>query len=164
RNGGSKTHGSRQRAKLGKATMFAEKIELRGHIIDSLTLPKVLDEILSRGGEFKILDIKIGQQRTDTSYARVEVSGPSPEMVDGLVRHLRLHGAELVREVEVQLAPAPADGVFPEGFYVTTNQQTFVHLDKKWIEARPAIMDSGIAVDRRARTAAALKFCDVRKG
>jgi lysine-ketoglutarate reductase/saccharopine dehydrogenase-like protein (TIGR00300 family) len=144
--------------------MFSEQIELHGHIIDSLILPKVLDEILSHGGDFKILEIRIGQQRTDPSYARVEVSGRSPDVVDDLVRRLRLHGAEVMREAEAQLAPAPADGVFPDNFYVTTNQQTFVRLDGHWIEARPAIMDSGIAVDPNSRTATALKFDEVEQG
>ncbi len=144
--------------------MFTEQIQLRGHIIDSLLLPKVLDEILSHGGSFKILEIKIGQLRTDPSHARIEVSGPSPELVDDLVRRLRQHGAEVVQEAGVQLVPAPADGVFPSGFYVTTNQQTFVHLAGKWIEVRPAIMDSGIAVDPEARRASAVKFSEVRQG
>ncbi len=144
--------------------MFSEQIELHGHIIDSLILPKVLDQILSHGGEFKILEIRIGQQRTDPSYARVEVSGPSPDVVDDLVRRLRLHGAEVIREAEIQLATAPADGVFPDNFYVTTNQQTFVCVEGQWIEVRPAIMDSGIAVDTKSRTATALKFAEVGKG
>jgi lysine-ketoglutarate reductase/saccharopine dehydrogenase-like protein (TIGR00300 family) len=144
--------------------MFSEQIELHGHIIDSLILPKVLDEILSHGGDFKILEIRIGQQRTDSSYARIQVSGPSPGVVDELVRRLRLHGAEVVREAEVQLAPAPADGVFPENFHVTTHQQTFIRLEGQWIEVQPAIMDSGIAVDRKAKTATALKFAEVVKG
>src|SRR5438876_116967 len=144
--------------------MFSEQIELHGHIIDSLILPKVLDQILSHGGDFKIQEIRIGQQRTDPSYARVEVSGPSPEVVDDLVRRLRLHGAEVIREAEIQLAPAPADGVFPDNFYVTTTQQTFVFVEGQWIEVRPAIMDSGIAVDTKSRTATALKFAEVGKG
>src|SRR6059036_1175640 len=144
--------------------MFSEQIELHGHIIDSLILPKVLDEILSHGGDFKILAIRIGQQRTDPSYARVEVSGPSPDVVDDLVRRLRLHGAEVMREAEVQLAPAPADGVFPDNFYVTTNQQTFVRLGGQWVEAQPAMMDSGIAVDAKSRTTTVLKFDRVEKG
>lgn len=144
--------------------MFSQEIELRGHIIDSLILPKVLDEILNHAGQFKIRQIKIGQQRADPSYARIEVFGPTPEEVDHLVGHLRQHGAEVVREADVQLAAAPADGVFPPGFYVTTNQQTFVHLDGQWIEARPTIMDSGIVVDPQARTATTTKFVDVRKG
>src|SRR6267378_1632635 len=95
------------RARPGKADMFSEQIELHGHIIDSLILPKVLDEILSHGGDFKIIEIKVGQQRTDPSYARIQVSGPSREVVDDLIRRLRLHGAEAVLEAEVQLAPAP---------------------------------------------------------
>src|SRR6266478_3539486 len=144
--------------------MFTEQIELRGHIIDSLTLPKVLDEILSHGGLFKIREINIGRQRNDPSYARIEIKGPSAEVVDEIVRRLRHHGAELVEEAGMELAPAPADGVFPSGFYVTTNQQTFVHLDGRWIEAQPVIMDSGIAVDPEKKRATAVKFYEVRQG
>ena len=57
--------------------MFSEQIELRGHIIDSLLLPKVLDEILTCGGSFTIREIKIGRQRNDLSYAsRVTAKTP----------------------------------------------------------------------------------------
>ncbi len=144
--------------------MFSETIELRGHIIDSLILPKVLDEILRAGGTFKIHQIKIGQQRVDQSFARIEVSGPTHETLDELVLRLRQHGAEVVEKADVQLASAPADGVFPANFYVTTNQQTFITLDGKEIEVRPAIMDSAIAVDSASQRATAVKFYEVRKG
>ena len=144
--------------------MFSETIELRGHIIDSLILPKVLDEILRAGGNFKIREIKIGERRADQSYARIEVSGPTHETLDELVLRLRQHGAEITEKVDVQLAPAPADGVLPADFYVTTNQQTFITLDGKEIEVHPAIMDSGITVDREAGRATAVKFYEVRKG
>ena len=144
--------------------MFSETIELRGHIIDSLILPKVLDEILRAGGTFKIDQIKIGQQRVDQSFARIEVSGPTHETLDELVLRLRQHGAEVVEKGDVQLASAPADGVFPANFYITTNQQTFVTLDGKEIEVRPAIMDSAIAVDNASQRATAVKFYEVRKG
>src|SRR5215467_7613225 len=127
--------------------MFSEQIELRGHIIDSLTLPKVLDEILTNGGTFTIREVKIGKQRHDPSYACIDVFGPSPEVVDDIVRHLRQHGADVVEQRDVQLVPAPADGVFPPDFYVTTNQQTHVQLDGKWIESLPPAMDCGIAVN-----------------
>src|SRR6266404_4260663 len=144
--------------------MFSEQIELRGHIIDSLILPKVLDEILTHGGRFTIREIKIGKQRHDASYACIDVFGPSPEIVDDIVRRLRQHGAEVVEQTHVQLTPAPADGVFPDDFYVTTNQQTFVHLAGKWIEVQPATMDCGIAVDSAKQTASTVKFSQVRKG
>ena len=144
--------------------MFSEQIELRGHIIDSLILPKVLDEILTYGGSFKIREIRIGKQRHDASYACIDVFGPSPDVVDDIVRRLRQHGAEVVEQTNVRLAEAPADGVFPPEFYVTTNQQTYVHLDSKWVEVHPATMDCGIAVDLAKGEARAVKFCQVAKG
>jgi lysine-ketoglutarate reductase/saccharopine dehydrogenase-like protein (TIGR00300 family) len=76
---------------------------------------------------------------------------------------LRQHGAEVVERGNAQLANAPANGVFPQDFYVTTNQQTFVRFSGKEIEVQPAMMNSAIAVDRKARQARAVKFVDVRK-
>jgi lysine-ketoglutarate reductase/saccharopine dehydrogenase-like protein (TIGR00300 family) len=144
--------------------MSSETIELRGHIIDSLILPKVLDQILTRGANFKITEIKIGQKRADQSFARIEVSAPTREELDELILRLRQHGAEVIERAEVQLGSAPAKGVFPRDFYVTTNQQTFIRLKGKEIEVQPVMIDSAIAVDRAKRTAHAVKFFDVRKG
>lgn len=144
--------------------MPSETVELRGHIIDSLILPKVLDAILTSGGDFKIGEIKIGQNRADQSYARVEVSAPTSEALDDLILRLRQHGAEALEEKQAQLAAAPADGVFPHDFYVTTNQQTFVHLGKKDLEVQSPMMDSGIALDRDSSTARTVKFSEVQKG
>src|SRR5213082_1312180 len=144
--------------------MVSETIELRGHIIDSLILPKVLDQILTHGANFKIGEIKIGERRADQSFARIEVSAETSEALDELVLRLRQHGAEVIERANVQLASAPADGVFPNDFYVTTNQQTFVRFDGKEIEVRPAMIDSAIAVDRKRGAARAVKFFDVHKG
>ncbi len=144
--------------------MPSETIELRGHIIDSLILPKVLDEIIARESTFKIGEIKIGENRIDQSFARIEVTSPSAEALDELIMRLRQHGAEVREKKSVQLAAAPADGVYPQGFYVTTNQQTFVRTEDDEIEVKPALMDSAIVVDRAAKTATATKFYGVKKG
>ena len=144
--------------------MVSETIQLRGHIIDSLTLPKVLDEILTRGANFTMLEVKIGQRRADQSFARIEVSASTHEALDDLVLRLRQHGAEVEDKGDAQLAPAPADGIFPPDFFVTTNRQTFVRIDSKEYEVQPPIMDSGIAFDLANKKARTVKFADVRKG
>src|SRR6266516_3878041 len=144
--------------------MFSETIELRGHIIDSLILPKVLDQILTQGANFKIAEISIGRKRADQSFARIEVSAETSEALDELVLRLRQQGAEVMERANAQVASAPAVGVFPSDFYVTTNQQTFVRLDDKEIEVRPAMINSAIALDRKKGTARAVKFFDVNKG
>jgi lysine-ketoglutarate reductase/saccharopine dehydrogenase-like protein (TIGR00300 family) len=144
--------------------MFSETVILRGHIIDSLILPKVLDQILTQGGEFKIGEIRIGQNRVDQSFARIDVSAPTHESLDDIVLRLRQHGAEVLEKKDVQLAPAPADGVFPKDFYVTTNQQTFITLNGAEIEVHPALMDCAVVVDREASRATARQFHEVRRG
>jgi TIGR00300 family protein len=144
--------------------MVSETIELRGHIIDSLILPKVLDEILTRGANFKIVEVKIGERRNDQSFARIEVSAPSSEALDELMLRLRQHGAEVEEKGDAQFAAAPGDGIFPTDFFVTTNRQTFVRIGGKEYEVRPAMMDSAIAFDRGKKQARAVKFIDVRKG
>src|SRR5216117_1558997 len=144
--------------------MVSEMIELRGHIIDSLILPKVLDQILTHGGNFKITEINVGKKRADQSFARIEVSAETGEALDALVLRLRQQGAEVVERANAQVARAPADGVFPRDFYVTTNQQTFICFDGKEIEVRPAMINSAIALDRKKGTARAVKFFDVNKG
>jgi lysine-ketoglutarate reductase/saccharopine dehydrogenase-like protein (TIGR00300 family) len=144
--------------------MVSETVELRGHIIDSLLLPKVLDQILTRGAQFKIVEIKIGQNRVDQSFARIEVTAEEQRQLDELLLRVRQHGAEVVERADVQTAPAPADGVFPADFYVTTNQQTFVRIAGAEVEVGPAMMDSAITVDRKNNTARAVKFFDVIKG
>jgi hypothetical protein len=77
--------------------MVSDTIELRGHIIDSLTLPKVLDQIVTRGATFNIVEFKIGQKRVDPSCARIEITAPTRPELDELVNRLREQGAEVIR-------------------------------------------------------------------
>ena len=55
------------------APAAVEEIEVRGHIIDSLLLPKILDRILQMGGSFEIRECRIGARRVDPSHARIAV-------------------------------------------------------------------------------------------
>jgi len=144
--------------------MFSETIELRGHIIDSLILPKVLDQILTHGGNFNITEVQIGRKRADQSFARIEVSTETGEALDELILRLRQQGAEVLERADAQVARAPADGVFPPEFYVTTNQQTYVRFGGNEIEVTPGIINSAIAFDRKKGSARAVKFFDVKKG
>jgi len=48
---------------------------------------------------------------------------------------------------DAQFAPAPTDGVLPDGFFSTTNLPTFVRRGGKWIAPREPRMDSGIVLD-----------------
>ena len=112
--------------------MVTETLELKGHILDSLILPKVLDEILEREGRFEILEMAVGQLATDISSVRLRVEAPGPEKLEAILTRLREQGAEPLAVSEAAFAEAPADGVFPDGFYVSTNFPTSIRVAGQW--------------------------------
>ncbi len=59
-----------------------EDIRLEGHIIDSLLLPRVLDDILERGGEYRILRFRMGREKNDRSLAVLRVTAPTEEQLE----------------------------------------------------------------------------------
>ena len=129
------------------ATEHVEEVELQGHIIDSLLLPKVLDEILTHGGNYVLKEIRIGERQTDPSYARIEVRAASASGLAEVLAAIHDHGAVPLAEKDCLVEPADMDGAFPEGFYSTTNFRTQVRLGGEWIEVEDQEMDCGILVD-----------------
>jgi lysine-ketoglutarate reductase/saccharopine dehydrogenase-like protein (TIGR00300 family) len=141
-----------------------EDIEVRGHIIDSLILPKVLDQITTLGGNFRIKHINIGQERVDPSFALVEVRANSQEELDAILAQVADHGAVPTAGSDCRIVEADIAGAFPEGFYSTTNQETEVRLDGKWHPVSLQEMDCGITVDLKTGTARCVAMTDVTLG
>lgn len=143
---------------------FSEDVEVAGHIIDSLILPKILDCITSAGAEFQIKQITIGQGRDDPSYARIAVKAASEVRLRELLDTISDHGARPVVDHDCRLAAADIAGAFPEGFYSTTNQKTEVRIAGRWIAVQMQEMDCGIAIDMATGTARCVPMTDVQLG
>jgi lysine-ketoglutarate reductase/saccharopine dehydrogenase-like protein (TIGR00300 family) len=143
---------------------FVEDVEINGHIIDSLLLPKILDEILTKGGSYVIKEIRVGQRQTDPSHARIEVRAPSAEALRELLDSIHDHGAVPVATRDCQTVAADMNGAFPEGFYSTTNYRTQVRLRGEWIDVEDQEMDCGILVDPEGGSARCIPMTDVRTG
>lgn len=139
-------------------------VELKGHIIDSLTFPKVLDEILDRGGNYETEEIRIGKTKKDQSYARIRVYAPTGRGLKEIVDRLYQLGAMPLKEKEVILKEAEKDGVFPRGFYVTQGLATEIFLAGRWLPVEDICPDCGIRVDETKGQAQAVKFYQVTKG
>ena len=143
---------------------FFEEVEIQGHIIDSLLLPKVLDEILTQGGSYVIKDIRVGQRQEDPSYARIEVHAGSALVLRQLLNSIHDHGAVSISTADCHTVEADMDGAFPEEFYSTTNYRTQVRLGGEWIDVEDQEMDCGILVDPEGSSARCIAMTDVRKG
>jgi len=141
-----------------------ERVELAGHIIDSLLLPKVLDFITAAGGHFRIEKISIGHDRSDPSYALIEVRAPTAERLQQILADIADHGATPLHTQDARLVAADIGGAFPEGFYSTTNQRTEVRLGGRWMEVQDQEMDCGVLIDAAASTARCRAMTDVKIG
>jgi lysine-ketoglutarate reductase/saccharopine dehydrogenase-like protein (TIGR00300 family) len=148
------------------ATMpgYCEEVEIQGHIIDSLILPKVLDEVLTRGGSFVIKDIAVGQRQEDASHARIEIRAETTDKLQEILAAIQDHGAVPVNQEDCQAVPADMNGAFPESFYSTTSFRTQVRLEGEWIDVEDQEMDCGILVDPRELAARCLPMAEVRQG
>jgi len=142
----------------------AEEVEVRGHIVDSLLLPKILDRILQMGGTFEIRECKIGARRVDPSYARINIRAANHEALDEILGDLVEHGASAVNPEDARTVPADIAGAFPEEFYSTTNQRTQVRLGGHWIDVADQEMDCGIAFDPSGRAARCVPMTEVTVG
>src|SRR5712692_6652921 len=143
---------------------FVEEVELQGHIIDSLILPKVLDEILTRGGTYELKDIQIGRRQSDPSHAVLEVRAATAEQLQDILDQIHDHGAVPVNAGDCTVTPADMDGAFPETFYSTTNFRTQVRLEGEWIDVEDQEMDCGIVIDTDGLAARCIPMAVVRKG
>lgn len=141
-----------------------EEVEVRGHIVDSLLLPKILDRILQMGGTFEIRECRIGSRRVDPSYARIAIHGSTDSEVEAIVGVLVEHGATPVHSEDARVLPADVAGAFPEDFYSTTNQQTQVRLNGHWVDVAVQEMDCAIAIDPDSRTARCVPMTEVSLG
>ena len=126
-------------------------IEMEGHLIDSLTLTKALDKIMSMGGEFEIKKFRVGKKKHDTSYVMIAISGEDSDHLDRILLALHPLGARVIEAEDVHLEIAPQDRVVPRGFYSTTNHLTHVRHRGAWLEVEDIQMDCLIVVkDGRA--------------
>ena len=141
-----------------------ETVEIAGHIIDSLLLPKILDLITTLGGEFEIESIDVGHRRQDPSHAVLQVRADTREKLEDVLSTIGQHGAVPVDHQDCVLVAADLDGAFPEGFYCSTNQETNVRIDGDWVAVAKQEMDCGIVVDPQAKTACCVPMSDVARG
>ncbi|MEK7763657.1 MAG: TIGR00300 family protein, partial [Nitrospirota bacterium] len=141
-----------------------ETVLLQGHIIDSLILAKVLDTILMMGGTFDLQDVQIGKTREEPSHARIVVRASSAKLLSEILHAIQPHGASVESERDCRLAPAPADGIFPDEFYATTHLPTQVRVHDQWLEVEGIEMDLGIRVNPVSLAARTVPMGEVKQG
>lgn len=126
--------------------MATETVEVAGHIVDSLILPKILDLIVDSGAEYRLDAVDIGRTNLDPSRVVIELSHPDEAVIDALCERLAVHGASRVSDEDAAWVTADRDGVLPAGFHSTTNLATDVRIDGHWVPVENPEMDCGLVI------------------
>jgi len=139
-----------------------EDVQITGHLIDSGIMSEIMDAIVGLDGEFETLSFDVGRTNEDVSTARLRIRGRDAAHVAAMLAVVGQLGAEQLDQSDAHTEPAPADGVFPEGFYATTNLDTAVRILGRWVPVAGPEMDLGLVIeDGAART---VPMADVRQG
>ena len=125
--------------------MVQETVTMEGHLIDSDILRRAFGRVVQEGGEFEVLEFRVGKTNAEASYVRLQVSAPDPHALDRILEGLNYLGASTI-VADAMFAGAEADGILPDEFYSTTNFDTFVRIHGRWEPARDQKMDCALVI------------------
>ena len=125
----------------------SETVEITGHLMDAGILSRILDDIRDYGCDYVIEEFDVGHEAYDRSRARITVQAEDDESLQRLLMRLQTRGVNQVDPGEAVTGVAEHDGVFPDGFYSTTNLATRVRIDGAWFDVENPEMDCGLAID-----------------
>ena len=144
--------------------MYVQKIHLKGHIIDSFTLQKVMDTIIDQGGDYEIEELNVGKHNTDVSTAVIRIEAKEERKLNKILDMVTDLGADLIEEDEVELIASDKDKTVPDNFYSTTNYSTKIRYDGRWINIDNIEMDCMLVVDTENKTATCKPLNTIKKG
>ena len=143
---------------------FEQEIEVKGHLIDSMILTKIFDNIMDLNGDFNVLVFNVGKKKSDSSYAKLLVQGKSQIHLEKILESVYREGAQPISTMNVIFEPAPNDMVMPDSFYSTSNNPTQIFYDGSWIDVENIMMDKCIVLDPHKKIAECKMIRDIKKG
>jgi lysine-ketoglutarate reductase/saccharopine dehydrogenase-like protein (TIGR00300 family) len=141
---------------------YSSEVEVHGHLIDSMILTKIFDVIMDLGGEFEVLEMRVGKKKKDTSYAKLQIQGKNQAQLNKILEQVYRVGAIPTIGKQVVLKAAPKDMVMPDNFYSTTNNTTQILHKGKWITVENMMMDKCIVV--KNGSARCMPIREIKKG
>lgn len=125
--------------------MVHETVTMQGHLIDSDILRRAFARIVEEGGDFDIQEFRVGKTNDDPSFIRLGVSAPAADDLDRILEHLAYLGGT-TSAADAVFAPAERDGIVPDEFYATSNFETEVRIEGRWVPVRDQKMDCALVL------------------
>jgi lysine-ketoglutarate reductase/saccharopine dehydrogenase-like protein (TIGR00300 family) len=147
---------------MKKEGVVNETVVMEGHLIDSDVLRKAFNRIVEEGGAFEVQEFRVGTTNAEPSRATISVTAGDPHALDRILEHLAYLGASSAEVGDARFGPAEEDGILPDEFYSTTNFDTLVRVDGKWVNVHDQKMDCALVI--RDGSPHCVKQGQVKKG
>jgi hypothetical protein len=128
-------------------------VELKGHLIDSLTLAKVIDLIQAEAdAKYKMDFIDVGYEKNDFSIAHLRITTPDDSHMEVLLDKLKTYGAVPFTDNDTSLEPCPRDGEPPQEAMFMEGIHERAMVDGQWVPLqKPAHMTHVLRYDPESR-------------
>jgi len=144
--------------------MKSKILQAHGHLIDSGLLSSILNTILAKGGDYRIITFAVGKTPEESSSLELELLGKDDEFLDTLIHSLRPFGVFVKAVPPAVLVRVDADRHAPEDFYSTSNHRTEVWYDGSWRTVENQRMDAALVYDVHKASFYCRKLRDLKKG
>src|SRR5947207_13448613 len=124
-----------------------EVVEAEGYLIDSQLRNAMFDTVVRHDAAFDVLEFRIGRTNDEPSFVSMRVTAKAPAALTEVLEELVALGCRVARAEDAHIVAADRDGCAPEDFYSTTNHQTFIQRDGRWIAVERQRMDAVIVVE-----------------
>ncbi|WP_373532993.1 hypothetical protein [Vampirovibrio sp.] len=95
---------------------LARTVELKGHVIDSLTLSKVIDRVQQLGGDYRLNDIHVGSLKKDISAINLTLLAADANTMNALMEAVAPYGA-VAESTDAETIACEQAGALPEEAY-----------------------------------------------
>ena len=103
-------------------------VELKGHLIDSLTLSKVIDLVQHLEGDYHLNDIRVGSHKKDISSINMTLYAPNEGTMDHILEVIAHYGVAPVDEhPTVKTIVCDRAGHLPDGAFEATWPRRVFH-------------------------------------
>jgi lysine-ketoglutarate reductase/saccharopine dehydrogenase-like protein (TIGR00300 family) len=144
--------------------MVRRTIHAEGHLIDSGILSNILNTILAKGGDYRIINVDVGKTPQQSSRLDLELIARDETHLETLMAQLRPFGVFEAAVPPALLIPATSDRFAPEAFYSTSNHRTEVFHGGRWHAVAHQRMDGVLVYDPGHDAFSCKKLRDLREG
>lgn len=144
--------------------MKRRMIQADGHLIDSGLLSNILNTILARGGDYRIVRFSVGKTPQEISRLELELLAKDETLFAPLLDALKPFGVYETIVPSAVLVSSAKDQYAPDGFYSSSNHRTEVFYRNRWYPVKDQRMDAALVFDAVTDTFACKKLRDLRTG